>query len=223
MYRLRRIAQFCVLAAASLLAVAPCSAAVIYQVTVNTGGPNGVSGQSGNLNFQFNPGGDSQAATVEISGFSTVGGTFDGAPSTTGDVTGTLPGTVTLQNGSAFNDYFHPFTFGSSFQFLLTFSGPAITSPNGTSTSGSTFGIALFNAAGDTTLLTTDPSGFAATVDILLDGTTNPTPFDSATNTPSVVTFSLVNSAEIPEPATYATVASALLALGLYSRRRRIQ
>ena len=49
--------------------------------------------------------------------------------------------------------------FGDTPSFDATFSGDAITAPNGTSTSESAFALSLYDAAGTTPLLTTDPSG----------------------------------------------------------------
>ena len=143
----------------AVLALAvPAEAGVVYSVSVDTSLLT--SGTTGNLNFQFNPGGGSQEASASLSNFTT-DGTLTGVPTLTGDVSGTLPGTVTFGNSTAFNDYFHGFTFGSSFSFLLTLYGPAIDAPNGTATSGTTFGVAMFDDLGTTPLLTTDPFGFA--------------------------------------------------------------
>ncbi len=205
-----------VLAFCLLLALTSQATAAVYQITVDTNF-TGVNGSAGHINLQFNPGGNSQAATASVSGFSTVGGSFNGAPSTAGNVTGTLPGTVDFTNASALNDYFHPFIFGDSFQFTLTLAGDAVNTPDGVSTSGTSFGIALYDGSGVNALLTTDPSGFAAILDIGLNGTITPTLFDAAQNTPSIVGLS--TSTAIPEPATTGTIAAALFALGVYSRR----
>ena len=55
-----------------------------------------------------------------------------GPPANSGDVSGALPGTVTLVNDTPFNDDLQPFTFGNSFSFVVVLSGPALNSPNGT-------------------------------------------------------------------------------------------
>src|SRR5437879_7504439 len=76
---------------------------ITYDVSVNT---SAISGTSGSLEFQFNPGGlDTQAASLQILNF-TSDGTLAGSPAVTGDVSGTLPGTLTFDNGAFFNDYF---------------------------------------------------------------------------------------------------------------------
>jgi len=205
---------------ATLCFAVPAQATVVYLVTVDTTAINGVSG---NLDFQFNPGGPTaQSAFVDISSFSSTGGTLGGAPSITGNVTGALPGTVTIDNGTGFNDYFQPFTFGTSFQFQLLLDGPAIQSPNGTATSGSVFGLSLFDAAGSANFLTTDPNGFVGTVDINLDGTTTPTVFPSSVaGGPPVVTFSTPPPPGVPEPSTFTFLSSSLLALAGFAAMRR--
>lgn len=193
-------------------------AAAIYQVTVNTAS---ISGTTGNINFQFNPGGASQSAFVQISGFSSVGGTLSGVPSTIGGASGSLPGMVTIANSGALNDYFHSFTFGTSFQFLLTIDGPAIQSPNGTATSGSSFGIALYDQAGVNPLLTTDPNGFAGIANVQLNGTVTTTAFPAAQGSPSAVSFDVAPA--IPEPAPYITLSCSLILIGIGAAMRRRQ
>jgi len=176
----------CMVAALFLLTAKPAEAAVTYFVTVNT---SAVNPSSGFLDFQFNPGnGSTQAATATISGFT--GGTVVGAPQINGNVSGTLPGTVTFVNSTALNEAFQGFTYGASFSFVLTLSGPAIDTPNGTSTAGSTFGVGLYDNT-MTPILTNQgaTTGFAGSVNINLNGTTTPTAFPTATNGPSVVTF----------------------------------
>ena len=199
---------------AGLLALLPAeqlfAGPIAYLVTVNTGA---ISGTSGFLDFSFAPGNGSQAAFVSIGSF-IPGGSLFGSPVVHGGVSGVLPGTVTIDNSTAFNDYFQGFHFGTTIQFLLSFGGLAVTSPDGTS-SGSTFGFGMFeNSAGTIPLLTTDPFGNAFTVDVNPDGSTTPPVFPAdVLGAPPAATLAT------PEPAS-----CALLALGvsvLFARGRR--
>ena len=91
-----------VVAALAGLSVQPATAAVAYNVTAITPPDPG-----GAIEFQLNPGATPPGAlplTATISNL--MGGTANGTPTNTGNVTGALPGTVTLVNSTAFNDYF---------------------------------------------------------------------------------------------------------------------
>src|ERR1035441_9156374 len=175
--------------------VSVASADIMYQVTVDT---SAISGTAGSLDLQFNPGPlVSQSAFLQILSFAS-NGTLAGSPQLTGDVNGTLPGTLTFDNGTGLNDYFEGFTFGSNLLFDVKLYGPAVNSPDGLSTSGSTFAFSMFcDAAGTIPALTTDTTnGFAFTVDVNLDGTTTMTNYSSQT------TVAPVTSSGTPEPAS---------------------
>jgi hypothetical protein len=196
---------------ASIAAAAP----ITYDVTVNTAA---ISGTAGSLDFDFNPGPlVTQAASLQILDF-TSDGTPAGGPVLTGDITGALPGTLTFDNGTAFNDYFEGFTYGSALSFQVDLFGPALSSPDGTSTSGSTFAFSMFSdAAGTMPALTTNTSeGFAFTIDVNLDGTTTVTNFSAQT------TVVPATAPAIPEPSTLSLMAVGVgLWLALSSRLRR--
>ena len=178
-------------AALAMLSVKPASAVVTYTVTVDT---SSVAGTMGFLDFQFNPGNStSQLAVAQITNFNPDGGTLTGAPMINGNVTGTLPGTVTFVNSTALNEYFQGFTYGTKVSFVLMLSGPAIDSPNGMATAGSTFGLGLYDMSQNPILTNQGgTTGFAGEVNINLDGTTTPIGFPTATAGPSVVTFGTV-------------------------------
>src|SRR5271166_3229645 len=155
---------------ASMASAAP----ITYDVTVDS---SSISGTAGSFDFNFNPGPlVTQSASLQILSFAS-DGTLAGSPTLTGDVAGTLPATSTFDNGTAFNDYFEGFTFGSTLSFQVSLFGPALSSPDGTSTSGSTFALSMFSdAAGTIPALTSDTTnGFAFTIDLNLDGTTTVT------------------------------------------------
>ena len=115
-----------------------------------------------------------------------------------------------FDNGTAFNDYFDDFTFGSTLSFQVSLYGPALSSPDGVSTSGSTFAFSMFSdAAGTIPALTTDTTdGFAFTVNVNLDGTTTVSDFSSQTSITAP-------STPVPTVSSPALIALALLLVGL--------
>ena len=151
-------------------------AGILYQLTIDT---STIAGTAGSLDFNFNPGPlVTQAASLDISSFLSDGTLVSGScalggPCLMGDVIGTLPGTLAFDNGTGFNDYFQDFTFGNTLMFDVRLYGPAVNSPDGISTSGSTFAFSMFSdAAGTIPILTSDlTDGFAATIGLNLDGT----------------------------------------------------
>jgi PEP-CTERM motif len=184
---------------------------VTYNVTVNT---SSIAGTAGSLDFQFNPGGlVTQAANLQILGLTTDGALGTGMA--TGDAAGTLPGTVTFDNGSGYDDYFTSFTFGNTISFLLNLFGPAVTSPDGTSTSGSSFAFSIFSdPAGSIPALTTDTTnGFALAANINLDGTISLNNYSSELTAAPVAT---------PEPGTLLLLGSGLSALAFLRKRRHV-
>jgi hypothetical protein len=197
------------LAALGLTFAASASAEPItYNVTVNT---TSIAGTAGSLDFNFNPGPlATQAASLQILGFSS-NGTLVGSPSLTGDASGTLPGTLTFDNGTGFNDYFEGLTFGSTLSFEVSLFGPALSSPDGVSTSGSTFAFSMFSdSAGTIPVLTTDTTqGFASTIDVNLDGSTTVTNFSTQTATSTV-----------PEPGGLVLLLGAITTLRAFAFRR---
>ena len=194
------------LAISLLLAGSAAYADVVVQVDANT---SSIDGTMGSVDFQFNPGALSfQQATVTISNFTT-DGSFDGTQQDFGDVTGgPITSPITITNTDADNEDFETFTFGRTLQFDLTFSGPAVTAPNGSSLSTSVFTFSMFSdPAGTIPALTSNPNGVAAMVTVNLDGT---------------ITAQAVSPyVSVPEP-TYAWLAGgALLLLGALRRRSR--
>ena len=191
-----------------------------YEVTIDTSAINGTSGY---LDLQFNPGTlpGTQLATAVVEGFTSDGTLAIGPLSgVTGDVTGTLPGAVSFDNQTVFNDDFEGITFGNSIQFELVLSGPAVLTPDGVSTSGSTFGVGLWDSTGSIPLLTSDPNGFVGTVDINLDGSGTTTNFLTDAGGPAVVTFTPETPTVTPEPDSILLFGTGLAAIIGFVRRR---
>lgn len=175
---------------------------ITYDVTVNT---SSITGTAGSLDFNFNPGPlVTQSASLQIGSF-TSDGSLVGGPAITGNVVGALPAAVTFDNGTAFNDYFQGLTFGSDLQFKVSLYGPALSAPDGTSTSGSMFAFSMFaDQAGTIPALTRDmANGFAFTVGVNPDGTTTLTNYSPVT---SVLT-------PVPLPSSFVLAGSGLFIL----------
>jgi hypothetical protein len=201
------------LLSALLFCLALPALADTYDVTVDT---SSISGTAGSLDFNFNPGGfQAQAASLQILDLSS-NGSLAGSPELTGDVSGALPSTVTFDNGTGFNDYFEGFTYGSTLSFDVSLYGPALSSPNGASTFGSTFAFSMFSdAAGTIPALTTDTTeGFAFIVNVNLDGSTTVTDFSDQTTVES-------GTSVIPEPDSLLLIATGLAMIVVARMRRR--
>jgi hypothetical protein len=115
----------------------------VWEITGNT---SSFAGTYGYLDFVFDPGPNTVAfATASIEDFSS-DGTLDlsaAALETGGDVSGNLPGTVTLDNGTQQNYYSPGFTYGTYLDFIVDL---AWTQPGTPPDSGSTFSVYLYDS-----------------------------------------------------------------------------
>ncbi len=199
--------------AATLCAGSLASAgAITYVVTVNT---STISGTAGSLDFNFGPGASSQLASLQILNFASDGTLAGNCPCGIGDVSGQLPATLTFDNGTAFNDYFDQFMFGSTISFDVSLFGPALSAPDGVSTSGSAFTFSMFFDPGGTfPVLTTDTTnGVAVEIAVNLDGTT------TVTNLTEGAAFVNAESSA-PEPGSFILVGMALACCVAFQLRR---
>jgi hypothetical protein len=173
------------------------------------------SGTSLILDFQFNPGvGTYDSATATVSGFTSSNLSL-GAATPSGGGSGSLPGGITLDNSTGFNEVFQAATADSNaaFHFTLTLSGPAINSPDPSATAGTTFGLGVLDSSFNpfAAFGSNDP---VLRIDITAG---SPTPTLTTVITPPIQ----VNS--VPEPSALVTGATgmAILGAGLLLRRLR--
>lgn len=135
----------------------------IYDVSINT---TSLAGTGSVLTFDFISGGSTQSNSATISDFAT-NGTLASGGVNSGSVSGALPGTVTLTNGTFFNEYQQGITLGStiSFQVDLTANAPSAGSlPDA-------FSLFLLDSTASTSLITTtDPTGSDSLLTAQVDG-----------------------------------------------------
>ncbi|MEG2029639.1 MAG: NF038129 family PEP-CTERM protein [Janthinobacterium sp.] len=131
---LRRAVLAALLAASSSLALAgPLS----YHVEIDTSQFSG----AGFLDFAFIAGNSpAPGATATLSQFT---GAFGALESQEGNVSGSLPGTLTFGNGGGYNDWFHNVTLGGKFGFNIVFGGDFLHTAGN---AGTTFGVGLLDA-----------------------------------------------------------------------------
>jgi hypothetical protein len=189
---------------AVFLSATPAYATPIL-VTVDT---SALSGIVADLAFDLIDGGP-PGNTVTISGFTT-NGTL-GASSSTGVVTGTFPGAVTLADTSFFSEYLQQVTLGNSFSFVFDTTGNA---PGPTSfPDGFSFFI-LDHTTGLSLVTTSDPTGANAL--FLFNIGISALPEIYSSDSVRVTAQAVTNG--VPEPGSLALLATALVAL---SARRR--
>jgi hypothetical protein len=197
----RKISSLCGLLAALLFA-GQAQASTI-QITVDT---TNISGVIGSLAFDLIPGGF-PPNSVSIFGFTT-DGTLGAVLPASGDVKGTLPGTlsdpVTIVDSTGFNEYAQGITFGHLFSFFFNTSGGAGSPPTPAG-----FSLFILDADGGLPIVSTsDPTGADSLFLYSIGQDVTPDVFTSE----SVRTTARVLS--VPEPGALALVIAGLLALG---------
>jgi hypothetical protein len=192
-----------------------------YTITVDT---SSQFANYGYLEMQFNASSSpTQLAIADVTNFSTDGFLNPADPNNDeiNDVSGQLPGTVSFDNGTSYNDYFEGITFGHSITFDLDLSGPAISSPNGDG--GGTFTLDFLNSGISQYLFTDDPTNDVPvlTVNLNEDGSTTGATYSSVNNGAPVVTLSGPTViSPIPEPSAVLVLASGLVAIEMARRKR---
>ena len=170
-----------------------------YNVAVNT---SSLSATAGNIDFQFNPGdATSDLATAVISNFTISGpGSLSGVPMYFGDSSGVLPSSLKVANTFNDNEALQALTFGTALAFRVTITETL----TGTADAGSVFNFSVFQPDGFTPLLTTDPNGVLASINLnTLGGSATSTTAAGATVTAA------------PEPGTILPFSAGFLILAI--------
>ena len=199
---------FALLLALGLAPARPDAATI--QVTVDT---SALSGTSASLSWDLTDGDPGASTTAIISGFSTNGGSFDASQATsTGGVSGSLPGPVTITDTDFFNSLLQPLTLGTSLSFTLDMTTAA--SGQGVPDALAFF---LLTADGLASLVATDLLGDAL-VTLDANGTAGGH-LGVAGETEPVVPVSATRTTAVPAPAALLLLAAALLPALLAARR----
>jgi len=196
------------LALASLILIGSLASpafADVVDITVDTSALNGTAAQ---LAFDFVAGGPPENS-ITITGFST-DGTL-GSQSSTGSVTGTLPGDVTLSDTSFFNELLANITLGNSFSFQVDSTNLA---PTGAFPDE--FSLFVLDTMGNPLMTSSDPTGADSLVTIDLTGG----PSSTVTAYTSSVSLAPPATSAVPEPSTLIPMA---VAAGLILLTRRVR
>lgn len=194
---------------AILLAAEARAESITYQINVNTAG---LSGTSGYLDFQFDPGAtpfDSGSAT--ITGF-TGNGTLGAALPDVGAVSGTLPGTIVINNVDATNEYTQAYTYGSFLDVFVTLNIPTV---SGSATGGNSFTLDVEDSGFNSLLSSSFPA-----VEIDLNATTGRPTVINNTTSGNANGYAIVNT---PEPATFMLLGVGLVFAAWLHRPRSIR
>jgi hypothetical protein len=163
-----------------------------------------LNGTGSDLAFDLIDGG-SPANTLAVSGFAS-DGTL-GAASATGDVTGTLPGVVTLGDTTFFNEYLQNLTLGNSLTFIFDTSG------NSAAPTSVPDAFSFFLLDANTSLplvVTSDPTGANALFLFNIGTSTLPEIYSS--NNVQVTAQAVTNP--VPEPNTLVLLVIGLVGAG---------
>jgi hypothetical protein len=122
MSRLTNVFGLCLLVCALFLgSVSVGNAQIVFDVSLNTSPLIGNGNAPFYIDFQMNDGSGANDGnnTAILSNFQFGGGSGFGVPTLSGGASGSLASTVTLTDSSFFNEFYQPFTPGSSLQFKV--------------------------------------------------------------------------------------------------------
>lgn len=189
-----------------------CRSALANSVDISIGTAP-LSGVAGTLAFDFIDGDGIVDNTISIENFASDATLSSGI--VTGSVSGSLPGTVTLSDGSFFNELLVPATFGSSISFTIDYTNVGGTPPDA-------FTFFLLDDTAIDSLVTTNLSGNAL-LEIDMNGNSAGS-VNLASNISPTVTVS-TNSGlpppPVPEPSSFLLAASGISTIiGIRKNRR---
>ena len=146
-----------------------------YRIAIDT---SDLAGMNGYVSLQFNPATSSgaQAAEASLSDFDLGGGAVFLPAEADGGASGGLDALVSIHNVDQLNRLVQPVIFGDTLQFSVRLSGEAIANPSD-GIFASSLAVQLLGDDAATPLLTDDPTGAVAAIDVLRDGTTRSATF----------------------------------------------
>lgn len=200
----------CVLGVLVALGVGPArTEGATIQVTIDT---SAFDGSAASLGWDLTDGDPGASTTAIITGFSTNGSFDAGQATSTGGVSGSLPGPVTITDTDFLNSLLQPVTLGTSVSFTLDMT---------TAASGEgvpdTLAFFLLTEDGLASLVATDLLGDAL-VALEADGTAGGL-LGVAEETEPSVPISATRTTTVPAPAALLLLAAALLPTLLAARR----
>jgi hypothetical protein len=164
---------------------------ITYLVTADS---TAVNGTTGTLDFQLDPNGSTSSDSALIAQIAGGSAGAVNTPPTGGNVTGALPGNVTLVDSTPTNELNQAFTYGSSLSYQLTLS-------TNDSSQGGVFSFALFDANGN-----------------LLDSANGSNSGQIVIDQGAGVTIVPQQNSTIPEPASFVLLAIGVSGLMIYTR-----